>query len=193
MIKSIGQVFQKEEIFNWSKYLADIIWTNCKECQEFGKAIKFPSLLIWIAMEQYNPVGEPAFTIKKFPTMEKYRIFSTEQAGTSGSMTPQEMFQLWVRKSEIHSHRWWVEQPVHRALSTPCHIQLEIDCTKIWCRVESSPEPEEIHYQPTTEEIFMELERQIGQELEIPPEANQAGFPLILPLTDGEKEEEREA
>jgi hypothetical protein len=80
MIESIGQVFQKVKNFNWSEYLVDIIQTNCKECQEYGKAIKFPSLLIWIEMEQYSPVGEPAFTIKKVPMMEKYRIFSTEQA-----------------------------------------------------------------------------------------------------------------
>jgi hypothetical protein len=78
-------------------------------------------------------------------------------------------------------------------LPTPFHIQLDLDCTKLWCRVESAPKPKELHYQPTTEEIFIEMERQINQELEIPPEAQQTGVPLVLPLTDGEQEEEREA
>jgi hypothetical protein len=39
----------------------------------------------------------------------------------------------------------------------------------------------------------MEIERETCQELEIPLEVNQSGFPLILPLTDGDQEEEREA
>jgi hypothetical protein len=92
MVESIGQIFKKAEIFNWSEYMVDIIWTNCKECQEAGKAIKFPYLLIWIEMEQYSPVSDPMFTIKKVPAMEKYRIFAAEQEGASKSLPPQEMF-----------------------------------------------------------------------------------------------------
>jgi hypothetical protein len=173
--------------------MADIIQTNCKECQEAGKAIKFPSLLIWIEMEKYSPFGEPVFTIRKVPTMEKYRIFAAEQEGASRSLPPQEMFRLWVKNLKYSSHRWCVEKSVHRALSTPCHIQLELDCTKLWCGLESALKPEELHYQPTTEEIFTELERQTDQEIEIPPEVNQPGLPLVFPLTDVEHEEEREA
>jgi hypothetical protein len=80
-----------------------------------------------------------------------------------------------------------------RALPLPCHIQLELDCTKLWCGVESAPEPKELHYQPTVEEIFKELERQTGEDLEIPPEIIQLGLSMVLPLTDVEQEEEREA
>jgi hypothetical protein len=50
------------------------------------------SLLIWIAMEQYGPVGEETFTSKKTPTMEKYIVFSSNQTGTSNSLPPEEMF-----------------------------------------------------------------------------------------------------
>jgi hypothetical protein len=71
MIDSIGQIFKKEEIFNWSENMTDIICTNFKECQEVWKAIKFTSLLMWIAMEKYSPLKDLPFTIKKVPTMEK--------------------------------------------------------------------------------------------------------------------------
>jgi hypothetical protein len=74
------------------EHLADMIKTNCKEVQDAGKAIKFPSLLIWIEMEQYGPVGEATFTYKKTPTMEKYIVFSSNQTGTSNSLPPQEIF-----------------------------------------------------------------------------------------------------
>jgi hypothetical protein len=65
MVESIGQVYKNVERFNWSEHLVDIIWTNCKECQESGKAIKFPSLLIWLEMEQFGPIGETTFTVNK--------------------------------------------------------------------------------------------------------------------------------
>lgn len=42
------------------------------------------------------------------------------------------------------------------------------------------------------EEIFRELERQINQNLKIQLEAQQIGVPVIFPLNNGEKEEERE-
>jgi hypothetical protein len=125
--------------------------------------------------------------------MEKYIVFSSNQTGMSNSLPPQEIFRLWVAGLKDSTHRWWVEQVVIEHYQHPCHIQLDLDCTKLWCGVESAPEPKELHYQPTMEEIFTELERQINQELEIPPEAQQTGVPLVLPLTDGEQEEEREA
>jgi hypothetical protein len=76
MVEAIAQVYQNSERFNWAEHLADMLRTNCKEVQDSGRAIKFPSLLIWIEMEQYGPVGEATFTSKKTPTMEKYRVFS---------------------------------------------------------------------------------------------------------------------
>jgi hypothetical protein len=39
-------------------------------------------------MEQYSPVGDPAFTIKKVLSMEKYRVFAAEEAGASISLPP---------------------------------------------------------------------------------------------------------
>jgi hypothetical protein len=72
MVEAIAQVYQNEERFNWVEHLADMIRTNCKEVQVLqGKAIKFPSLLIWIAMEQYGSVKEATFTYNKTSTMEK--------------------------------------------------------------------------------------------------------------------------
>jgi hypothetical protein len=97
-------------------------------------------------MEQYSLVGEPAFIIKKVPTMEKYRFFVAEWASASRLLPPQEMFRLWVRNLKDGSHRWRVKKPVCRALPTPCHIQLELDCTKLWCRLESASKPKELHY-----------------------------------------------
>jgi hypothetical protein len=72
--------------------MTNIIQIKCKECQEAGKAIKFPYLLIWITMEQYSLVDDPVFTIKKALTMGKYRIFTAKQAGASRSLPPEEIF-----------------------------------------------------------------------------------------------------
>jgi hypothetical protein len=60
----------------------------------------------------------------------------------------------------------------------------------VWSHVDT--QTKKLHYQPIVEEIFAELERQINQNLEIPPEAQKTRMPLLLPLTDGEQEEERE-
>jgi len=43
------------------------------------------------------------------------------------------------------------------------------------------------------EEIFEELERHTGKDLEITPEIIQSGLSTMLPLTDVEREEEKEA
>jgi len=94
MVEEITQVYKNMERFNWAEHLADMIRTNCKEVQDSGRAIKFTSLLIWIEMEQYGLVGEEAFTTKKVLTMEKYRVFSSNQIGMSNSLPPQEIFRL---------------------------------------------------------------------------------------------------
>jgi len=86
MVKVIIQVYKNAKRLNWVEHLADMIITIYKECQDSGKAIKFPSLLIWITMEQYGLVEEPTFTNKKVLTMEKYIVFSSNQTGTSSSL-----------------------------------------------------------------------------------------------------------
>jgi len=118
--------------------------------------------------------------------MDKYRLFVTEQEGSSISLPPQERFRLWVKNLKYSSHRWCIKKSVHRDLSTPYHIHLELYCTKLWCGLESALKPEELHYPPFVEEIFVELERKIEQDIEIPSEVNQLGLPLVLPLTDVE-------
>jgi len=50
MVEAITQVYQNAERFNWAEHLADMLRTNCKEVQDSGRDIKFPSLLIWITM-----------------------------------------------------------------------------------------------------------------------------------------------
>jgi hypothetical protein len=43
-------------------------------------------------MEQYSPVGDPVFTIRKVPSMEKYKIFAAEDVGASRSMPCKKCF-----------------------------------------------------------------------------------------------------
>jgi hypothetical protein len=88
MIESIAQVYKNFKRLNWEEHLADTIRINCKECQDSSKAIKFPSLLIWLEMEKYSLVEEPIITAKKVPTMEKYRVFSSNQTCTPSSLPP---------------------------------------------------------------------------------------------------------
>ena len=42
--------------------MVDILKSICEKCQESGAMIRFPSLLIWIAMYHLCPVGHTNFS-----------------------------------------------------------------------------------------------------------------------------------
>jgi hypothetical protein len=101
MLEPIGQILQVGTNLT-GKTSHVTIKSNCREFQENGQAIKFPSLLIWISMGQFIPVGEPTFTIKQIPTMENYRVFSLGEVGSSDSLPVDEMFRSWVTNLKMH-------------------------------------------------------------------------------------------
>ena len=48
--------------YNWSKHVVDLVLENIKNYQENDASIRFPSLLIWLAMTDVTPVREAQFT-----------------------------------------------------------------------------------------------------------------------------------
>ena len=64
-------------IYNWSRYLVDLLDENIRNCQETGASIRFPSLLIWLVMTDITPVGDVQFTTVGQPFMLNFRLFST--------------------------------------------------------------------------------------------------------------------
>ena len=61
--------------YNWSNHVVDLILENIKNCQENGASIRFSSLLIWLAMTDVTPVGEPQFTATGQAFMFNFRSF----------------------------------------------------------------------------------------------------------------------
>jgi hypothetical protein len=83
MLEPIGWILQNGEMFNWEENLASIIKRNCREFQEQGWEIRFPSLLIWSFVSQFSPFGEVAFITKRKPSMENYHILTPREMGSS--------------------------------------------------------------------------------------------------------------
>ena len=70
------QITMNGTIYNWSKYLVDLLIENIKNYQDTGANIRFPSLLIWIAMTDVTPIDETQFTATGQPFMFNFRLFS---------------------------------------------------------------------------------------------------------------------
>jgi hypothetical protein len=62
MLEPISEILQSGAKCDKEEWLATIIKRNYRECQENVWGIKFSSLLIWLAMSQFNLVREPTFT-----------------------------------------------------------------------------------------------------------------------------------
>jgi hypothetical protein len=64
MLEPIGQILHLGSQFDWVEYLVVLISSNCIDYQEYGQAIKFPTLLVWFTMSQVDSVKELEFTLK---------------------------------------------------------------------------------------------------------------------------------
>jgi hypothetical protein len=69
-----------------------LIKRNYKDFQEYGRDIKFPTLLICLSMSQFGLVGEPSFTLKKTMTMNNYTTFALMEASSSEAPLSKIMF-----------------------------------------------------------------------------------------------------
>ena len=50
MLEAVNTIATIGKIYHWVQHVADMLKSICKKCQESVGIIKFPSLIIWIAM-----------------------------------------------------------------------------------------------------------------------------------------------
>ena len=109
-----------------------------------------------------------------------------------GDPNPKKIFTMWLQQVKSTCHKWRVPQNIRRALPPTCHIELGIDHTKLWYVNDQAAEPTELPFYPTVDEIFGALTRQYSTITLVPPEERELQIDLLLPLKDGEKEDQHE-
>ena len=58
VLLAVVEIAENGTKYNWSKHVVDLLLENIKNCQDNGASIRFPSLLINLAMTDVTPVGE---------------------------------------------------------------------------------------------------------------------------------------
>ena len=61
MLEAVDTIADRGKIYHWAQYVADMLNFVCEKCQELGGIIRFPSLIIWIAMYHLCPIGDKQF------------------------------------------------------------------------------------------------------------------------------------
>ena len=61
MLEAVDCIETSGKVYCWAQYVADMLKYICEKCQESGAIIKFPSVLIWIAMYHLCPVEHQEF------------------------------------------------------------------------------------------------------------------------------------
>ena len=59
MLEVVDCIVGSRKVYCWAQYMADILKSICVKCQESSAIIRFPSLLISIAMYHLCLVGHP--------------------------------------------------------------------------------------------------------------------------------------
>ena len=76
VLSAIVQIAENGTIYNWAKHVVDLLIENIKNCQDNDANIRFPSLLIWLAMTDITLVGETQFTATRQSFVFNFRSFS---------------------------------------------------------------------------------------------------------------------
>ena len=58
MLEAVNTIADIGKIYHWGQYVADMLKTICEKFQESARIIRFPSLIIWIAMYHLCPVRD---------------------------------------------------------------------------------------------------------------------------------------
>lgn len=82
---------------------------------------------------------------------------------------PKQIFELWFQNLKLKCGKWWVPQLVRHSLPASVQVDLQLDHTRIWSRVENVPEAADLDYRPTVVAIYAELSRQVEHAMQ-PPE-----------------------
>jgi hypothetical protein len=149
MLEPIGKIFQTGAQFDWENHLVALVKRlTAKNAKKTMCAIKFPSLLIWIAMSKVCPVREPSFTAHETPTMNNFRVFSSGASSSYDSISPNIMFKCWVNHVKNVSHKWCFNQKVSSRITTnrPYSTNPGYHHALVWNF--GGPTPKEMEYQP---------------------------------------------
>lgn len=78
MLEAIKNVAYDDKRYNWVTHVANLVKSNCERCREAGGSIRFPSLLIWIAMTKtkISLVSKVSLTSTVPPTMKHFQCFA---------------------------------------------------------------------------------------------------------------------
>ena len=131
MLEAIEGVDTHGKTYSWANYLVELVKANCEKCQELGTPIRFYSLLIWITITKISPVGRLEFTILSTLTMYNYSCFKI-RSKVLGIPSPKQILTLWLQEVKSICHKWRVPQNIRRDLPPTCHIEIELDHTKLW-------------------------------------------------------------
>ena len=58
MLVAVDMISNTAKVYRWAQYVADMLKGICEKCQESGRIIRFPSLIIWIVMYYLCPVED---------------------------------------------------------------------------------------------------------------------------------------
>ena len=128
----------------------------CEKCQESTGIIRFPSLILWIAMYHLYPVED-----KQFQEPHKYHTGRFKPFSQNGILKELEngkvMLEDWFQNLKLQTTRWRVPQNIQRSLLKIAHIQLKLDYTIFWYMQGEKSIAKPLDYYPTVKEIFNEL------------------------------------
>ena len=77
ILEAVINVAQRGKFYRWAQHLEELIKYTCAKCREEGTLIKFPSLIIWIAMYHLRPVRDLEFNEPNIIDMWNFKYFST--------------------------------------------------------------------------------------------------------------------
>ena len=111
MLEAIDTIAIDERIYRWDKYVTDMVKTICERCQEMGRIIKFPSLILWIVMYHIFPEGSLVFQEPLKFDMWRFKPFS--QKGTLHKLDRGKVFlDNWFQQLKVRTTRWRVPQNI---------------------------------------------------------------------------------
>ena len=126
MLEVVNTIETTRKIYRWAQHVIDMLKSIYEKCHESDRIIRFPSLILWIAMYHLCPIGD-----KQFEEPHKYHMWRFKpflQNGTLKELTNGKvMLETWFQNLKIQTTRWRVPQNIRRSLPKIAHIQLELD------------------------------------------------------------------
>lgn len=188
---AIVAIAENGTTYNWAKHVVDLLVENIKNCQDNGASIRFSSLLIWLAMTDVTPVGEAEFTATGHAFMFNFRALSWKNPKSLIDRA-KIFFEQWFQNLKLKCGRWRVAQNIRRSLPGSAHVDLQLDHTRVWSKIDGTQDASDLDYVPSTKDIYADLSWQTDHPMQPLMAALSSYDQVSTPLTEAEREEERE-